>query len=103
MDATANCGVCGNACALAHASADCVASTCAVAACDAGWADCNANPAPEGRPPLGAPAAARATVPDGPALTTRGIPRPCKDGTVRRASFTERSALYVAKWLARTP
>lgn len=33
----ANCGSCGAGCALANASEVCVSSSCAVAACDAGW------------------------------------------------------------------
>lgn len=34
-----NCGACGNVCALAQASAVCVAGTCQVATCDAGWSN----------------------------------------------------------------
>lgn len=33
-----------DACALPHATATCDAGKCAVKTCDAGWADCNANP-----------------------------------------------------------
>ncbi|MEZ4407046.1 MAG: hypothetical protein R3A52_11285 [Polyangiales bacterium] len=41
----AHCGACGRACAPPHATGGCSASRCVVAACDAGWADCNGNPA----------------------------------------------------------
>ncbi len=36
-----NCGACGKACALANATPSCVAGACAVAVCDAGFADCD--------------------------------------------------------------
>ncbi|MFO0653073.1 MAG: hypothetical protein U0326_43040 [Polyangiales bacterium] len=41
----ANCGACRAACALANATASCVARTCRVLACRAGYADCDRNPA----------------------------------------------------------
>jgi len=41
----ANCGACGNACALPHATPSCVNSVCRVQSCDMGWADCDNNPA----------------------------------------------------------
>jgi hypothetical protein len=37
----ANCGACGRACDFANATGECSAGECAIAACDAGWADCN--------------------------------------------------------------
>jgi alpha-tubulin suppressor-like RCC1 family protein len=40
----ANCGACGNACRTDHGSAACVAGTCAVGPCSAGYADCDGNP-----------------------------------------------------------
>ena len=41
----ASCGVCGRACALAHATAGCAAGACTIGRCDAGFADCDANAA----------------------------------------------------------
>ena len=42
----ANCGACGAVCNLAHADQhDCVAGTCAVVSCEAGFTDCNGDPA----------------------------------------------------------
>jgi hypothetical protein len=41
----ANCGACGHACALPHASPVCAAGACAVGTCDAGYADCDGDPA----------------------------------------------------------
>jgi hypothetical protein len=38
-----NCGKCGVACVIPHAIAGCVAGTCAVGSCDAGWVDCDAD------------------------------------------------------------
>jgi hypothetical protein len=40
----ANCGSCGNTCALSHATAKCTGGTCGVASCDSGYTDCNADP-----------------------------------------------------------
>lgn len=40
----AHCGACGRACNLAHATARCNAGVCQVAACDAGFGDCNLDP-----------------------------------------------------------
>lgn len=40
-----NCGGCGMACNLPHAVEMCVSGGCAIAACEAGWADCNGMPA----------------------------------------------------------
>jgi hypothetical protein len=40
-----NCGRCGQACNLPNAQARCVAGSCAVASCNPGFDDCNANPA----------------------------------------------------------
>lgn len=41
QDDIAHCGACGGACSVSHAAPLCAAGTCAVAACDAGFADCN--------------------------------------------------------------
>jgi hypothetical protein len=38
-----NCGSCGHACALAHATPACTGSACVVSACDADWGNCNAQ------------------------------------------------------------
>ncbi|MFO0608288.1 MAG: hypothetical protein U0324_34295 [Polyangiales bacterium] len=43
--ATAHCGACGAACALAHATSRCMGGRCAVASCLAGWGDCDDSPA----------------------------------------------------------
>jgi len=40
-----NCGACGGACSLPNASAACAGGRCAVGACNAGFADCDMNPA----------------------------------------------------------
>ncbi len=40
-----NCGACGNRCVLANATAVCRAGGCAVGTCNAGFADCDGNPA----------------------------------------------------------
>ncbi len=40
-----NCGACGAACNLANASGACVGGRCAIAACNDGYGDCDANPA----------------------------------------------------------
>src|SRR5581483_7924976 len=37
----ANCGGCGNVCALANATAGCAGGSCTIAACAAGYADCD--------------------------------------------------------------
>ncbi|MBI5518275.1 MAG: FG-GAP repeat protein [Deltaproteobacteria bacterium] len=41
----AHCGACGRACAPANARGACAAGRCAVAACNAGFADCDGDPA----------------------------------------------------------
>ncbi len=41
----AHCGACGRACDLPNATPGCAASACTVASCNAGFADCDANPA----------------------------------------------------------
>ena len=43
LDSTSNCGACGVACNFANAGASCTAGRCALAACDANFADCNSN------------------------------------------------------------
>ncbi|MBP6830395.1 MAG: hypothetical protein KA978_06400, partial [Deltaproteobacteria bacterium] len=40
-----NCGVCGNRCSFANAAATCAAGRCMRGACNAGFADCDGNPA----------------------------------------------------------
>jgi hypothetical protein len=40
-----NCGACGNVCSLPHATATCATGACQIATCDAGFADCDLNPA----------------------------------------------------------
>ncbi|MFO0604471.1 MAG: hypothetical protein U0324_14920 [Polyangiales bacterium] len=42
---TASCGACGRACVVPHGAASCTVGVCGVAACDAGFADCDGNPA----------------------------------------------------------
>ncbi len=39
-----HCGACGRGCSLPNATASCAAGRCAVAACSAGFADCDGNP-----------------------------------------------------------
>jgi hypothetical protein len=39
----ANCGGCGQGCAIAHANAGCALGVCTVASCDPGYADCNGD------------------------------------------------------------
>jgi hypothetical protein len=39
-----NCGACGNKCALPNATPACTSSTCTIAACNAGYADCDGDP-----------------------------------------------------------
>ena len=41
----ANCGACGNVCNLPHATAGCASSSCTVASCAAGYANCDGNAA----------------------------------------------------------
>ncbi len=36
-----NCGACGQVCSVAHGTPRCAARACGVAACDAGWGNCN--------------------------------------------------------------
>jgi hypothetical protein len=40
-----NCGACGLVCNLAHATAGCSAGSCIIASCNAGFANCDNNPA----------------------------------------------------------
>ena len=42
---TDSCGACGDVCAIANGTAACAAGDCVVGACNAGFADCNGNPA----------------------------------------------------------
>ena len=39
----AHCGACGTSCNLPHATATCTGGACAIATCDAGWADCDGD------------------------------------------------------------
>ena len=41
----AHCGACGNVCNLAHATSGCASGACTIAACSAGYADCDGNAA----------------------------------------------------------
>ncbi|MFO0625452.1 MAG: FG-GAP-like repeat-containing protein [Polyangiales bacterium] len=41
----AHCGACGRGCAAANGVAGCSAGACTVASCNAGWGDCDGNPA----------------------------------------------------------
>ena len=41
----ANCGACGRACAVAHATPSCAAGVCGIASCDAGHANCDGSAA----------------------------------------------------------
>ncbi len=43
--AVTSCGVCGRACSFPNAAATCAMGVCAMGACNAGFADCNMNPA----------------------------------------------------------
>jgi hypothetical protein len=40
-----NCGACGNKCSLPNATPACTANACTIAACNAGYADCDGDPA----------------------------------------------------------
>ncbi len=40
-----NCGGCGNRCVVPHATPKCTIGVCGISTCDAGWADCDGNPA----------------------------------------------------------
>jgi len=40
-----NCGTCGNVCQFDHAAASCNAGSCVMGACDAGWENCDGDPA----------------------------------------------------------
>jgi hypothetical protein len=43
LNTVSNCGTCGNACGYSHAAASCNAGTCAIGACNPGWASCDGN------------------------------------------------------------
>jgi hypothetical protein len=46
LNTVSNCGACGFVCSLPHANPVCTAGgTCGVGSCQAGWADCDGNPA----------------------------------------------------------
>lgn len=38
-----NCGSCGSACSLPHATASCSTGVCTIVSCDAGWGNCNSD------------------------------------------------------------
>src|SRR6185437_11516922 len=40
-----NCGGCGNVCSAAHGTPACFEGVCGIAVCDAGYADCDGDPA----------------------------------------------------------
>jgi hypothetical protein len=44
MSSSLHCGACGRACSLTNAIPECRAGSCAVASCNAGFADCDMNP-----------------------------------------------------------
>jgi hypothetical protein len=41
---TSNCGACGAACVVLHATAACTQGACTIATCDPDWTDCNLSP-----------------------------------------------------------
>jgi len=41
----ANCGTCGTACDLEHATSSCATGTCELGSCEPGWDDCDGDPA----------------------------------------------------------
>ncbi len=43
LDTLTDCGACGSSCRPAHATASCVGSRCAIAACEAGFGDCDSD------------------------------------------------------------
>lgn len=45
LTTTTNCGSCGNPCNPTHATGTCASGICAIESCDAGFHDCNNNPA----------------------------------------------------------
>jgi hypothetical protein len=45
LTSLANCGRCGQTCDLQHAGESCASGTCTLGACDAGWGNCDSNPA----------------------------------------------------------
>ncbi len=45
LNSVANCGRCGGACSLAHATPACVAGSCTIGGCDSGWGNCDGNAA----------------------------------------------------------
>ncbi len=74
----AHCGTCGRVCTYANASGVCGGGTCAMGACNAGFSDCNYNPA-DGCETLGACVYASCNAipraaPTGPTPSTRAAP-----------------------------
>ena len=45
MTSVTNCGACGSTCFTANGTSSCVNGQCRIASCNAGFADCNGNPA----------------------------------------------------------
>ncbi len=45
LDSTEHCGGCDVACGAVNGTASCLAGECAITNCDAGWADCDGDPA----------------------------------------------------------
>jgi hypothetical protein len=45
LNTVANCGACGHICSLSNATPFCANGACGIAACNAGYADCDRNPA----------------------------------------------------------
>jgi len=78
---TSHCGRCGNVCALANATPTCEAGACAVASCNPGYADCNADPA-DGCETNTSTSVARCGRCDNACPTAGGAPV-CRDGVCR--------------------
>ena len=45
LNTLTDCNVCGTACSLSNAVSSCESGTCFISSCNAGWADCDGNPA----------------------------------------------------------
>jgi hypothetical protein len=80
-----NCGACGMACAVANGTPACAAGRCAVASCNAGFADCDGNPA------NGCEVNTRATRPTA-APAARAAPSPARRRPARPGAATSRPA-----------
>jgi len=87
-----NCGSCGNSCQnLGHATATCAQGLCVLGPCDAGWADCNKNPADGCEVALGTDVANCGAC--GKACSAANASAACKDGACAiaacHAGFTD--------------